>query len=48
MNQTISAALLALGSAAAWDAGDFSGGLASKRSSPISVTLVSIQVIVGS
>jgi drug/metabolite transporter (DMT)-like permease len=41
MNQTISAALLALGSAAAWGAGDFSGGLASKRSSPISVTLIS-------
>jgi drug/metabolite transporter (DMT)-like permease len=40
MNETL-AALFAVGSAAAWGAGDFSGGLASKRSSPISVTLVS-------
>ena len=41
MNQAVQAALFALGSAAAWGAGDFSGGLASKRSSPISVTLIS-------
>jgi drug/metabolite transporter (DMT)-like permease len=41
MNQALQAALLALGSAAAWGAGDFSGGLASKRVSPISVTLIS-------
>ena len=41
MNEVLKAALFALGSAAAWGAGDFSGGLASRRSSPISVTLVS-------
>jgi drug/metabolite transporter (DMT)-like permease len=40
MNETL-AAIFAVGSAAAWGAGDFSGGLASKRSHPISVTLVS-------
>ncbi len=40
MNETL-AAIFAVGSAAAWGAGDFSGGLASKRSSPLSVTLVS-------
>jgi uncharacterized membrane protein len=40
VNETL-AALFAIGSAAAWGAGDFSGGLASKRSHPISVTLVS-------
>jgi drug/metabolite transporter (DMT)-like permease len=40
MNEPL-AALFAVGSAIAWGAGDFSGGLASKRSSPISVTLVS-------
>lgn len=34
------AALLAAGSAFAWGTGDFSGGLASKRSSPLSVMLV--------
>ena len=41
MNEALKAALFALGSAAAWGTGDFSGGLASRRSSPISVTLVS-------
>lgn len=41
MNEALKAALFALGSAAAWGAGDFSGGLASRRSSPISVTLIS-------
>jgi drug/metabolite transporter (DMT)-like permease len=35
------AALLAVGSAFAWGSSDFSGGLASKRSSPLSVMLVS-------
>jgi drug/metabolite transporter (DMT)-like permease len=40
MNETL-AAIFAVGSAAAWGAGDFSGGLASKRSHPISVTLIS-------
>jgi drug/metabolite transporter (DMT)-like permease len=40
MNETL-AAIFAVGSAAAWGAGDFSGGLASKRSSPLSVTLIS-------
>jgi drug/metabolite transporter (DMT)-like permease len=40
MNETL-AALFAVGSAVAWGAGDFSGGLASKRSSELSVTLVS-------
>jgi drug/metabolite transporter (DMT)-like permease len=34
------ATLLATGSAFAWGTGDFSGGLASKRSSPLSVMLV--------
>src|SRR5689334_4427488 len=33
------AALLAVGSAFAWGTGDFSGGLASKRAGPLSVTL---------
>ncbi len=41
MNEVLKAALFALGSAAAWGTGDFSGGLASRRSSPISVTLIS-------
>jgi drug/metabolite transporter (DMT)-like permease len=40
MNETL-AAMFAVGSAVAWGTGDFSGGLASKRSSPLSVTLVS-------
>jgi uncharacterized membrane protein len=41
MDPTWVAALLALGSAAAWGTGDFSGGLASRNAKPVSIALVS-------